>query len=96
MSPLAARLDALASDLYRLARASLGPSGLAALREGSAAGATIDMQAIGMMRAADLVTEGLRQFGASKGLDPAEVALIGADHYGRRPAAPAQEVSGAR
>ena len=102
MSPLAARLDGLASDVHRLARRLLGTEGLRALSDGSVTGATLDPAVVGLARGADVVTEGLRQMGRAAGLDPAEVASIGADHYGRRPAAPpasaptAQEVSDAR
>jgi hypothetical protein len=42
---------------------------------------------IALRRGVDLVTEGLRAIAKAAGEDP---ALVGADHYGKRPADPSK------
>ena len=88
MTPLAARLDGIAADVHRLACRLLGPEALAALHEGSQRDAQpINPNVIAMRRGVDLVTEGLRAIAVAAGEDP---ALVGADHYGKRPADPSK------
>jgi len=86
MSPLATRLDGIAADVHRLACRLLGPEALAALHEGSQPNAQpLHPNVIALRRGVDLVTEGLRAIAKAAGEDP---ALVGADHYGKRPSLP--------